>query len=131
MSRTLLGAGADSVKERCNTQNKESAKRHKVALTDHTKTLSPSKSVAGSARGSKYRRNNANATKTDLIMGLTPSPGQYDNFKAFEDRSKLRSYTIGQKFKPLKTQTQPGPANYDTRGVKYATQGGTGTNTGQ
>ena len=88
--------------------------------------------MTGSHRGRKSRRSGTKGDlKAALLMGVTPSPGQYDNFKAFEDRSKLRSFTIGQKFRPAKTSAHPGPANYDTRGGKFATQGGTGSNTGQ
>ena len=61
----------------------------------------------------------------------TPSPGQYDNFKTFFDQGKLRKFTIGKKFAPAKKPKMPGPANYDTRQVLFATRGGSGNHSGQ
>ena len=60
----------------------------------------------------------------------SPSPAHYDNFKAFFDRGKQRSFTIGRKFKKSDVNSGPGPAGYNTRGKTFSTNGGTGSSTG-
>jgi len=67
-----------------------------------------------------------------MVGKNTPAPGNYDNFKTFFDRSKNRCFTIGKKLNlRSKAGELPGPANYDTRGNHFATQGGAGSSTGK
>ena len=79
-------------------------------------SLSPSKSAAGVTKShSRKQRRGRRGTDWKVLHTLgphysespdvfasmkSPAPGQYDNFKTCFDRSKLRSCTIGRKFKP-------------------------------
>lgn len=66
-----------------------------------------------------------------LVVKTTPSPGHYDNFKIFQDRSKMRSYSLGKKLQSIRSMKSPGPGNYEIRDNSFSTTGGAGSSTGQ
>jgi len=108
-------------------------------LLDSKKTtLQSSKSAAPNEKrrnvmSRAVRSGGAGLLHSSMVASNTvtsPSPGQYDNFKLFYDRSKQRCFTIGKKFQEPKGDARPGPANYDTRERRFATLGGAGTRSG-
>ena len=60
-----------------------------------------------------------------MVVKQTPSPGHYDNFQIFQDRSKMRSYSLGKKLNAVRSLNTPGPGNYETtRANSFSTRGG-------